>query len=121
VSWQATKRWRCEASPRRAESVKEEAMQPQRMKFGVFIAPFHRVGENPLLAMDRDLELIQWLDTLGYDEAWIGEHHSAGWEIISDPALVIAAAAERTKRIKLGSGVVSLPYHQPLILADRYV
>jgi limonene 1,2-monooxygenase len=96
-------------------------MQPQRMKFGVFIAPFHRVGENPLLAMDRDLELIQWLDTLGYDEAWIGEHHSAGWEIISDPALVIAAAAERTKRIKLGSGVVSLPYHQPLILADRYV
>ncbi len=55
---------------------------PERMKFGIFLGPFHRVGENPTLAMDRDLELVQWLDHLGYDEAWIGEHHSAGWEII---------------------------------------
>ena len=51
-----------------------------KMKFGVFMAPFHRVGENPTLALDRDLELIQWLDVLGFDEAYIGEHHSAGWE-----------------------------------------
>ena len=50
---------------------------PERMKFGIFLGPFHRVGENPTLAMDRDLELIEWLDYLGYDEAWIGEHHSA--------------------------------------------
>ena len=47
------------------------------------------------------MELIQWLDYLGYDEAWIGEHHSAGWETISSPELFIAAAAERTKHIKL--------------------
>ena len=51
---------------------------PERMKFGVFMGPFHRVGENPTLAIDRDLELVQWLDYLGFDEAWIGEHHSAG-------------------------------------------
>ena len=54
---------------------------PERMKFGIFLGPFHRVGENPTLAMERDLELIEWLDKLGFDEAWIGEHHSAGWEI----------------------------------------
>ena len=96
-------------------------MRPERMSFGIFMAPFHRVGDNPSLALQRDLELIQWLDNLGYDEAWVGEHHSAGWEIIADPALMIAAAAERTKRIRLGSGVVSLPYHHPLMVADKYV
>src|SRR5881409_2756166 len=94
---------------------------PERMKFGVFMGPFHRVGEYPTLAIDRDLELVQWLDYLGFDEAWIGEHHSAGWEIIASPEIFIAAAAERTKHIKLGTGVVSLPYHHPLMVADRMV
>ena len=92
---------------------------PERMKFGIFLGPFHRAGENPTLALDRDLELIQWLDGLGYDEAWIGEHHSAGWEIISSPEVFIAAAAERTRYIKLGTGVISLPYHHPLMVANR--
>ena len=91
------------------------------MKFGIFLAPFHRVGENPTLAISRDVELLEWLDWLGYDEAWIGEHHSAGWELIALPELIIAAAAERTKHIKLGTGVSSLPYHNPLMLADRMV
>ena len=92
---------------------------PERMKFGIFLGPFHRVGENPTLAIRRDLELVEWLDQLGYDEAWIGEHHSAGWEIISSPEVFMAAAAERTQRIKLGTGVVSLPYHHPLMVANR--
>jgi len=91
------------------------------MKFGIFLAPFHRVGENPTLALARDMELIEWLDHLGYDEAWIGEHHSAGWELIASPELVIAAAAERTRHIMLGSGVTSLPYHHPLLVANRFV
>ena len=72
-------------------------MAQRGMKFGIFLAPFHRLGENPTLAIGRDLELIEWLDWLGYDEAWIGEHHSAGWEIIASPELIIAAAAERTR------------------------
>ena len=94
---------------------------PERMKFGIFMGPFHRVGENPTLAIDRDLELVQWLDSLGFDEAWIGEHHSAGWEIISSPEIFIAAAAERTRHIKLGTGVISLPYHHPLMVANWMV
>ncbi len=96
-------------------------MSHRGLKFGIFLAPFHRVGENPTLALGRDMELIEWLDWLGYDEAWIGEHHSAGWELIASPELVIAAAAERTKHIKLGSGVTSLPYHHPLLVAQRFV
>jgi len=95
--------------------------QPARMRFGIFLAPFHRVGENPTVALDRDLELIEHLDKLDFDEAWIGEHHSAGWEIIASPELMIAAAAQRTRSIKLGTGVSSLPYHHPFILADRMV
>jgi limonene 1,2-monooxygenase len=91
------------------------------MKFGIFLAPFHRVGENPTLALARDMELIEWLDHLGYDEAWIGEHHSAGWELIASPELTIAAAAQRTRHIMLGSGVTSLPYHHPLLVAQRFV
>jgi limonene 1,2-monooxygenase len=91
------------------------------MKFGIFLGPFHRHGQNPTLAIDRDLELIEWMDHLGYDEAWIGEHHSAGWEIIASPEVFIAAAARTTRSIKLGTGVSSLPYHHPLIVIDRMV
>ncbi|MFM9942936.1 MAG: LLM class flavin-dependent oxidoreductase [Hyphomicrobiaceae bacterium] len=89
--------------------------------FGIFLAPFHRAGDNPTLAIRRDIELIEWLDHLGYDEAWVGEHHSAGWELIASPELIIAAAAERTKNIRIGSGVTSLPYHHPFMVAQRYV
>ena len=94
---------------------------PKRMKFGSFLGPFHRTGENPTLALDRDLELVEWMDNLGYDEVWVGEHHSAGWEIISSPEVFLAAASQRTRYIKLGTGVVSLPYHHPLMVANRMV
>ncbi len=94
-------------------------MLPARLRFGAFIAPFHPIDENPTLAIQRDLELVEWLDQLGYDEAWIGEHHSAAYELIASPEVFIAAAAERTKHIRLGTGVSSLPYHHPFMLADR--
>ncbi|PBC43742.1 LLM class flavin-dependent oxidoreductase [Rhodococcus sp. ACPA4] len=92
-----------------------------RLRFGAFVAPHHAVGQNPTLALQRDLELVEHLDRLDFDEAWIGEHHSAGSEIIGSPEIFIAAAAERTKRIKLGTGVTSLSYHNPLWVADRLV
>ncbi|OYV38358.1 MAG: flavin-dependent oxidoreductase [Rhodospirillales bacterium 20-64-7] len=91
------------------------------MRSGIFLAPFHAMDENPVLALERDMELLQHLDALNYHEAWIGEHHSGGFEIISSPEVFIAGAAERTKHIRLGTGVVSLPYHNPFILADRMV
>ncbi|MGV0871359.1 LLM class flavin-dependent oxidoreductase [Mycolicibacterium sp. XJ879] len=90
-----------------------------KLRFGYFIAPFHRAGTHPTLALQRDLEFVEHLDALGYDEAWIGEHHSAGSEIISSPEVFIAAAAERAKRIRFGTGVISLAYHNPLWVADR--
>jgi limonene 1,2-monooxygenase len=94
-------------------------MPSAKLRFGAFIAPFHPLDENPTLAIERDLELVELMDRLGYEEAWVGEHHSAGFEIIASPEVFIAAAAERTKHIRLGTGVSSLPYHHPLMLADR--
>jgi limonene 1,2-monooxygenase len=91
------------------------------LRFGIFLAPFHPVGQNPTLALERDLALLEHLDALGFDEAWIGEHHSAGYEIIASPEVFIAAASQRTRKLRLGTGVSSLPYHQPLVLADRMV
>jgi len=91
------------------------------LRFGIFLAPFHPVSEDPTGCLDRDLELVQWLDQLRYDEAWIGEHHSAGYEIISSPEIFMGIAAERTKHIRLGTGVVSLPYHNPFMVAERMV
>ncbi|OBI42134.1 LLM class flavin-dependent oxidoreductase [Mycobacterium colombiense] len=90
-----------------------------KLRFGYFIAPFHRAGTNPTLALQRDLAFVEHLDALGFDEVWLGEHHSAGSEIISSPEVFIAAAAERAKRIRFGTGVISLSYHNPLWVADR--
>jgi limonene 1,2-monooxygenase len=94
-------------------------MQSVRLEHGLFIAPYHAIEENPALALRRDLELVEYVDKLGYTEAWFGEHHSTGFEIISSPELMIAAAAEITKRIRLGTGVISAPYHNPLMTVDR--
>jgi limonene 1,2-monooxygenase len=96
-------------------------MRPFKLRSGIFLAPFHALDDDPTGAIHRDLELVEFLDRIGFDEAWIGEHHSGGFEIIASPELFIAAAATMTKRIKLGTGVVSLPYHNPLMVADRII
>ncbi|MCW5733043.1 MAG: LLM class flavin-dependent oxidoreductase [Enhydrobacter sp.] len=94
-------------------------MQDRYLRTGIFLAPFHALGENPTLAIERDMELVEHLDRLNYHEAWIGEHHSGGFEIIACPEMFLAAAAQRTRNIRLGTGVVSLPYHHPFTLASR--
>jgi limonene 1,2-monooxygenase len=92
-----------------------------RLGFGAFLAPHHPVGEHPMLQFRRDLGLVEHLDSLGYDEFWCGEHHSSGWEMIASPEMFLAAAGERSKRIRLGTGVISLPYHHPFNVAQRLV
>jgi limonene 1,2-monooxygenase len=96
-----------------------EGTAPAPTRFGAFIAPYHDPAGNPALQIRRDVQLVELLDELGYDEAWFGEHHSGAYEIVASPELMIAAAAQRTTRIRLGTGVSSLSYHHPYILADR--
>lgn len=97
------------------------AATTDRMRFGMFMGPYHPIGTNPTLALQRDLELVEHLEHLGYDEVWVGEHHSSGLSTIGSPELFLAHAAARTKRIMLGTGVASLPYHHPYMVADRIV
>ena len=86
----------------------------------MFITPFHPVGPIPHPThCQYDMERVEALDRLGFDEAWFGEHHSGGYELMACPEVFIAAAAERTKHIRFGTGVVSLPYHHPLMVADQ--
>jgi len=92
-----------------------------RMKFGAFLAPHHPIGENPTLQFRSDIALAKRLDELGFDEFWCGEHHSTGWEVIASPEMFLAAVGEHTHTIKLGTGVVSLPYHHPFNVAQRMV
>ena len=91
----------------------------ERLRFGAFAAPHHPLGESPTLLFRRDIALAKQLDDLGYDEYWVGEHHSSGWETIGSPELLLAAAAEHTRTIRLGTGVISLPYHHPFNVAQR--
>ena len=90
------------------------------MDFGLFLMPCHHPADNPSLAFGRDLEMIEFAEELGFTEAWVGEHHSGGWETIPAPDIFISAAAQRTKRIRLGAGVINLPYHHPFHVAERF-
>lgn len=92
-----------------------------RLRFGAFLAPHHPVGEHPMLQFERDLAFVEHLDRLGFDEFWCGEHHSSGWETIASPEMFLAAAGQRTSSIRLGTGVISLPYHHPFHVAQRIV
>ena len=96
-------------------------MRSPRLRFGTFLAPHHPLGENPTLQFQSDLEFATHLDHLGVDEFWCGEHHSTGWEMIASPEMFLAAAGQVTHTIKLGTGVVSLPYHHPFNVAQRIV
>jgi limonene 1,2-monooxygenase len=50
--------------------------QSRTLRAGVFLPPFHPNDEDPLLCMEREFQLMQWLEAHNYAEAWIGEHHS---------------------------------------------
>ena len=89
------------------------------MKFSFFMMPLHRPSENPALAFDRDISLIHLADALDFDEFFIGEHHSGGWETMPAPEMVLAKAAAHAHRIRLGTSVISLPFHHPFHVAER--
>jgi limonene 1,2-monooxygenase len=89
------------------------------MKFGLFFMPLHAPEECATLGIESDLRYCELADRLGYDEVWIGEHHTSGWETIASPEMFLAAASQRTSRIKLGTGVLTAPLHNPVQAAER--
>jgi alkanesulfonate monooxygenase SsuD/methylene tetrahydromethanopterin reductase-like flavin-dependent oxidoreductase (luciferase family) len=89
------------------------------MDLGYFTMPLHPPGSNLTQTLEDDLHQLEVLDSLGYSEAWIGEHFTAMWENIPAPDLLIANALARTKNIKLGTGVTCMPNHNPFMIAHR--
>ncbi len=89
------------------------------MKLGFFTMPLHPPGRELHETLNDDLKQLIFLDKLGFSEAWIGEHFTAGWENIAAPDLLIAKALSLTKNIILGTGVSCLPEHDPFVLAHR--
>jgi limonene 1,2-monooxygenase len=90
-------------------------------RIGAFLSAFNETGQDPHLALQRNLDLVETLDRLNYDEAWFGEHQSRGSGLIGAPETLIAAASQRTRQIKLANGVVPLPVHHPFHVAARAV
>ena len=90
------------------------------MKFAFFMMPLHLATESPSLAFDRDLDILQYAEELGYDEFFVGEHHTAAWENIPAPDMFLAKASGLTSVIKLGTSVISAPFHPPFDLAERF-
>jgi alkanesulfonate monooxygenase SsuD/methylene tetrahydromethanopterin reductase-like flavin-dependent oxidoreductase (luciferase family) len=89
------------------------------LKLGLFMMPTHPPGKPTVQCYDEDVELIKLADQLGFSEAFIGEHATMAWENIPAPDPFIARVAPETARIRLGTGVVLMPYHHPGNTANR--
>jgi alkanesulfonate monooxygenase SsuD/methylene tetrahydromethanopterin reductase-like flavin-dependent oxidoreductase (luciferase family) len=81
--------------------------------------PSHPPERSLYDGVQWDLQVLRWGDELGFQEAWLGEHHMAPWEPNPAPDLVVAQALLQTRRIRLGPGGFLLPFHHPAQIADR--
>ena len=89
------------------------------MELGYFAMPAHPPERELRQGFEWDLQVLRWLDELGFVEAWVGEHHNVPWEPLSAPDLLLAQAFAQTERIRLGPGGFILPFHHPVSLANR--
>ena len=88
------------------------------LRFGMFMGPFHATNLDPTYALERDLELVELSTGSASTKPGSASITRRRYELIAAPEVFIAAAAERTKHIRLGTGVKSLPYHHPFMLAE---
>jgi alkanesulfonate monooxygenase SsuD/methylene tetrahydromethanopterin reductase-like flavin-dependent oxidoreductase (luciferase family) len=89
------------------------------MKLGLFTMPSHPPERSLADGHDWDLQNLQWADELGFEEAWIGEHHTSVWEPPPAPDLLVVEGLRHTKKMRIGAGGFLLPYHHPAELANR--
>jgi alkanesulfonate monooxygenase SsuD/methylene tetrahydromethanopterin reductase-like flavin-dependent oxidoreductase (luciferase family) len=87
------------------------------MEFALFQTPFIAPERTPRQVFDWAVDQIVVAEQVGMTECWVGEHYLPTWEQIPAPELVLAAAAQRTEKIKLCPGAHLLSYHHPAKLA----
>ncbi len=89
------------------------------MQFGLFyIVPWHESGTAEQ-ALREALEQIEYAEALGFDEVWLGEHHFSRHGILSGIFTFLGQVAARTKRMRIGTGIVALPFHNPVLVAEE--
>ena len=89
------------------------------MRFGTFhIVQWHE-SKSQEQSIQEALEQIELADELGFDAAWVGEHHFSRHGLVSGIFPLLGNIAARTKRIKLGTAVVVLPFHNPILTAQE--
>ncbi|MFD9334359.1 LLM class flavin-dependent oxidoreductase [Streptomyces sp. NPDC060028] len=79
-----------------------------------------REGHPAPQALRDTVELARRADALGYHRFWVSEHHSVPGVAGSAPTVLAAAVAGATRRIRVGTGGVMLPNHQPLVVAEQF-
>lgn len=87
------------------------------MDLGLFMMPLHRPEKPWAQALAEDREAIVLAEKLGYAEAWVGEHFSTKAEQIPAPMIFLASLLDTTSTIRLGTGVINLPHHHPIVVA----
>ena len=88
------------------------------MKVGLFCL-FERFSGSSQVAIHEQLELIRYADELGFDEAWLGEHHFNDFSVCPSPSLLLSYAAAMTKNIRLGAAGYLAPFYDPVRLAEE--
>jgi alkanesulfonate monooxygenase SsuD/methylene tetrahydromethanopterin reductase-like flavin-dependent oxidoreductase (luciferase family) len=92
-------------------------MKDHSMELGLFLQPVHRTEKSWGTALQEDRETVLLAEQLGFSEVWIGEHYSTKAEQIPAPLMFLATLIQETSTIRFGTGVINLPYHDPVIVA----
>lgn len=93
---------------------------PDTLRLSLLDRSRTRHGEPHAAALEATLRRAERADALGFHRFWTAEHHSVPGIAGGSPPLLIAAAAERTRHIRLGSGGVMVPNHRPLVIAEQF-
>ena len=93
---------------------------PDTLRLSLLDRSRTRLGEPHAAALEATLRRAERADALGFHRFWVAEHHSVPGIASGSPPVLIAAAAERTRRIRLGSGGVMVPNHRPMVIAEQF-
>jgi alkanesulfonate monooxygenase SsuD/methylene tetrahydromethanopterin reductase-like flavin-dependent oxidoreductase (luciferase family) len=88
-------------------------------RLGMFVMPIHDPAKTLSQCIDEDLELAVRCEELGFDDFWVGEHHSSSVENIVMPEIFLGKVLGMTNRIRVGPAPVCLQYHHPAHVAGR--
>jgi alkanesulfonate monooxygenase SsuD/methylene tetrahydromethanopterin reductase-like flavin-dependent oxidoreductase (luciferase family) len=89
------------------------------LKLGMFVMPVHDPAKPMAQCFDEDLELAVKCEALGFDDFWVGEHHSSAYENIVMPEIFLGKVLGVTQSMRVGPAPVCLQYHHPAHVAGR--